>query len=1046
MSKNYDVVTPSSIEDQETDDKYDSPAERVRDAFGERLDREWAIADDNHPLVKTAGTAEALRSSVPERVQQLLADDLYQDPDVFWREWLQNHEAACIREAKRIVKAEHGEDALYTEVEHTHESLDEPRIVRLPKQAEDIMPMARDLGYDPVIEFEVDIETRTITTRDNGIGMTTAEAIEVWNEPVESTSGTDLSSAGNKGIGALTWNSIAEDDAGIFIRTKTRRERTLHTDEPVPPHDREGYNFFSYLGGIIPVPGDVDDAFYGTEFQIPVAESYDLTNTKSALMKYLDLSPVKVRWVQKQGGQTLGDEEWEPTTFFGRYDHPSRDAPLISIHRPGEFSLALDKPDIVQKSYNTTDTFLLDMPIERNGRRAQKLDTLFNDHLHLHNEQGLIVDGPNRGRLKQQVDELHDDDVPMPTPTADRDRLARGDDLSKFLNHVNEVAMAEEKSIASDLIEQFFDQPDIESATKFISGNVEEFELALKFLDKHYGTRTTKPKKILRTLVQNDEFGVDETGIYKRAVKQTSRSRRGKRPRGGSTSPPETVYEEHPLRPLVELFVDLQETVSYATNGNSNPNKKSNRGSKELYHLLNDLDQKMYVAKQVSADRAKVAWNTYPDALVIKVDSYGKWLQEPFNATKLKDVPFKESNNEDGEFDIPDAINEAHTYTKVRSVDGDGDMADDPIRLRANADSTAVDARPTLDELTDALDATDFGDHIRSGEFHVPHLDPESRKVDAKPHRYIVVFPSSTRAENISEHYGWQKDAMLARGTVAQCERLLEYPQVFKPEQFKSFIADQTIPVEDLFEGTHERVKLRNLDDTDKDLMVMKSGFNQHLRMLYGSWSPAWPDGSDERKQLAVERFFEAEGVRGYKNPATARYTCPGCGDGFDSKRGRSMHINYCDDATVDEAAESDADEWRFAMLGMKQMRHLTTYLRLCTDEDHPLRKRNQIHIVGAKYAPPQVVLYKSKPYRGSYQDISNPTSKELEKAMWEDVWPRDSNVWNRFNRNRYLKKSGKEVYRLLRSKGINPEDFERSGVHDRALGHILEREVDYDA
>lgn len=1036
MSENYEVVTPSSIDDEEEDSNYDSPVERVKDAFGSRLEREWAIADDDHPLVKTAGTAEALRSSVPERVQQLLADDLYQDPDVFWREWLQNHEAACIREAKRIVKNVYGEDALYQEVEHTHDALDEPRIVRLPKQAEDILPMARDHGYDPVIEFEVDIETRTITTRDNGIGMTTGEAIEVWNEPVESTSGTDLSSAGNKGIGALTWNSVAEDDGGIFIKTRTRRNHTIHTDDLVPPHDREGYNFFSYLGGILPVPGGVEDSFYGTEFKIPVAEGYDLENTLSALSKYLELCPVKVRWVKKQGGQTVADEEFEPTTFFDQYIHAERDAPLAKIHRPGEFSLALDKPDVVSKGYSETDTWLLDMPIDRNDRHKHHLDTLFNDHLHIHNEQGLIVAGPNRGRLEQQVDELHEDDIPMPTPTADRDRLARGDAHSKFLDYLNDVAVAEEQQIASDLIQQFFGQADVETATKFISNNTEDFELALKFLNRHFKASLKNSESVLDTLIENHEFDIDGGGLYKRAVNKTSRSDRGKKPRGGPTSPPITEYDEHPLWDLVNLFADLQSSVSYATKGTSEPNKKGNRGSKELYNLLNNLDQQIYVAKQISADRAKVAWNTYPDAIIVRVDLYGKWLNEPFNAKKLKTVPFKESNNEDGEYDIPEHIDEAHSYSAIRTVDGDGEgLTGDPIRLRGDNGTTSVDARRTLDELTDTLEDADFGDRL------IPAA-PNRQTVRGKKagqHRYIVVFPSTSSAENISDHYDWQKHAALARGTAAEMERLLEYPQVFKPEQFKSFIADQTIPVVDPFDDTHEHLKLSEAFGYDrKRMFLVKSHFTSVIRLLYGDWGPSWPNGTDERKRMARRNFLDHKLWSGYKNPLGGRYICPGCGDGFDSKQGRSHHLNYCEDGSKEDI--DDDSEWRFCTLSERDAMNIHAYFDLVTDED----ANDHISTVGKTKKSPlcEINYFLSVTKAAGFL----PNSNRMEKAMWSDVWPRDSDVWQRYLRGTYLDEVGEEMYRMLRSKGVNPRDFVDRNKHPRAIGHILEREVGYDA
>lgn len=1044
MSKNdsdYEVVTPSSI-DTDTDDEsqYDSPAERVNDAFGDRIGRDWAVAGDDHPLVKTAGTAEALRSSVPEKVQKMLAEDLYQDPDVFWREWLQNHEAACIREAKRVVKNAHGEDALYVEIEHEHESLAEPRIVRLPKQAEDLLPMARDLGYDPVIEFEVDVESRTITTRDNGIGMTTGEAIEVWNEPVESTSGTDLSSAGNKGIGALTWNSVSEDDAGIFVKTKTRRDFTLHSDEVVPPHDREGYNFFSYLGGIVPLPGGVEDSFYGTEFQIPVGEHYDLGSTRSSLEKYLELSPIKTRWVETRGSETVADEEWEPTTFFDQYTHPERDAPAVRVHRPGEYSLALDQPDVVPKGYNDTDTWLVDMPIDRNLRHRQSLDTLFNDHLQVHNEQGLIIAGPNRGRLEQQVEdmdgvELHEDDVVMPTPTADRDRLARGDDHEAFFEHLNTVAMEEERRVASDLIEKFFSQPDVEAATKFISDNVNDFELALRFLNKHYSCSTTRPKEVLEMLIKNPEFDVDDD-VPRKAIKKTGRSKRGRNPDPSRyNSPPAKIHSKHDLWPLVQLFTDLQTTVSYAVRGTINPDKKTNRTSKELYLLLNSLDQRIYVAKQISEDRAKVVWNTYPDAIILKVKNYGDWMREPYNAQLLKNVPFKESNNEDGEYDIPAEINDAHTYNAIRS--DVSELPSEPMRIRSDNSSTAVDSRHTIDELTDILDATDFGDQFET--------TPEGKRLshrgtprglDAESHRYMVVFPDSRRAENISEHYGWQAHAALVRGSVGQCERLLEYPQVFKPVQFKSFLSDQTIPVVDSFDDTHGQMTISDALDADRDLLLMQADSRGLIDIMYGGWKDSWLDGSDARKKLARKNFMDAAMWSGYKNPLGPKFVCPACGDGFNSKRGRSLHYNYCDE--YDNHDEDDPSEWMFSHPSKLDVYNIVAYADLVGD-DVVLRCWAK-----TPRSPLALLSPRTQNYEERKHSVRTASARNMEKAMWQDVWPLDSDSWERIRSDHYLKGLEKEMLRMLRSHGIDPADFDDRYRNPKAINYVLEKVCDF--
>jgi len=394
-----EVVTPETTDDSAS--KYDSPAERMKAELPDKLHRNFVAADDDHPLVQTADTKEALISDTPVQVQKILSDGLYEDPEVFFREWAQNHIAAVTREAKRRLTDEYGEDVLYREITHDHPDIDGTRTIRLPKKAADIIEAAKDIGYNPRIEFEVNHDDGRLRTRDNGIGMTTGEAIEVWNEPAVSGSGTDLSSAGNKGIGSLTWVSIAGEQGAMTVTTSTKREQTP-TGEVVPQRDRDGYKFYSYFGGIIPIPGDVGDGWVGTEFDIPIQDSVDPTQFRSQMAQYADLLPVQITWYEVQNGETTVEEEFDRTSFLEQYDKE----PAIVIDRPGEFTITMDTPDIVSKGRSSHDTFLLDNPISRNATHSQSFNTLWNDHIQFHNEQGLIVAGPNRGRLESQVDEL----------------------------------------------------------------------------------------------------------------------------------------------------------------------------------------------------------------------------------------------------------------------------------------------------------------------------------------------------------------------------------------------------------------------------------------------------------------------------------------------------------------------------------------------------------------------------------------------------------------------------------------------------------------
>lgn len=1052
MSQNYDVINPERIATEASDDEYESPADRVRDVLSEQLDRDFGVADDDHPLLLTAGSKEDLKSNTPEDLQKRLSDDLYEDPGVFWREWKQNHVSACIREGRRRVKNEHGIDALYRQFEHDHEALDEPRQIQLPKSPADILSMARDLGYVPTVEFEINHETQKIVCRDNGIGMTTGEAIGQWKEPGESSSGSDFSSAGRMGVGAMTWISIAGYEAGISVKTRTRRNETVLNADPVPDHDRRGYEFYSYLGGIEPTPGKMDDDFYGTEFHIPVQDSIDMSNMYGHLQSYMELCPVKILWTETDSTGTIREEEFAPTTFFDQYSHAERDAPAITVDRPGEFSVAMDQPDVVSKGYNDEDTWLIDMPINRNTKHHQGLDTLYNDHIHLHNEQGLIVAGPNRGLREGDVDELHEDDVPLPTPTMDRDRLSRGEAHERFFEHLNTVAVEREQEHISDVVNDFFACDDIYAAMEHVGNHTQDFELALKFLKKHYSTHS-RPKKLLEELAADVNFDIDDDEVVSKAIKNEGYQSTNYSP--SSTSPPELKHESHPKWDLVQLFCDLQDSVSYATKGTVNPNKMSNRGNKQMFYLLDDTD-KIFVAKQISDDRATVAWNTHPDALVLKVDSYGRWMDEPFNATKLKTVSFKRSADNADDYDIPDDVHGRHSYDGVRSADAD-DGSESKIRLRRDAENTAVDSRRTLDDLTDALEQTAFGDPITSDDGHKLAATSERRGVDhERGHRYMVVFPTSRTGRNISEHYSWQTHAVLARATVTECERLLEYPQVFKPDDFESFVADQTYGVVNPFDDTHEYVTATELFESDIRTILLDKTADRVINTLYGGWpGDAVPDESAERLRTARRNYVDqlvdewGSGSTTFKNPLNPRFVCSGCGDGFDSKQGRSLHQNYCA-RVADDHEEADPEEWRFATISTKQAKLLRAHVHLNIGEDftgqtaadatvmlgtdggnvyYLLAYSSGLSDQGARYAT-----------KWLSRNLRVPSKSLMEKCMWADVWPVDDDVWGRANSNYHgLKSHEKVIYRWARDHGINPYDFRHDDRSSETIHYALD-------
>lgn len=1011
MSENTDapdtIVTPGTL-DTESDDETDSPAEKMRSTIEEKFHRDFTAASDDHPLAVTAGSKEALRSDTPVQVQEILSEGLYESPDAFMREWKQNHIAAIVREAKRRIIEEYGEDLLFYTIEHDHEELDGPRQIRLPKSSEDVLDTARELGFIPTIEFVVDHDEQKLTTRDNGIGMTTGEVIEVWNEPAVSGSGVDLSSAGNKGIGSLTWVTIAGKEGAMVGQTRTRRMETL-SGKTVPQRDRDGFNFVSYFGGVLPVDGPVPDGFYGTKFEIPVRDDIDTHQFFGWMEDYTDVLPVQIDWHEIEDG-VRDEEEFERTTFWDRYD----EEPSIQIDRPGEFRIALDTPAIVKKGGRHNDTFLLDNPIDRNASYNQSFDTLWNEHIQILNEQGLIVAGPHRGMLASEVDELHGDvhdiedpdapmpDVPLPEPVSSRDTLKNDEALDRFLTYANHLATQEEIDRVAEYVNGYLDADDVNEALEFIRERGTEYELFTKLVSNHKRSTILKhADRLYEWFDERDEIDFDGDDCDHRTDADGNVVT-------NDNDEPLDDYTTHEKWDHIDLLAKMRESVDYATKSTyGDPNKKSNRSSDTLGHVLTQAKcWPIFAGGTINQDRARVITNTYPDAAMLKIKSYGKFQGEPFNATKVKNVPFKRDAEGADAWDIPDSIHEKRTtQSAARSSSGDGDgdgddgpgkpedFEDRPVDVR-HTENAAIDTRTNIGDIMSGIADTDWGDTLVT--------DDDSRSGGTPlSHPWMVVFPS-TEDENISDHWWLSQYAAIVKANRSESDALLQYPQVFTLDDFEAMLADTLIDTYDPFSETGSSATIADLMDHDKRVVWFDKDSHRAQRLLAAlkhDDAEYLPDPSDDRYEYARSAVVE----------------------------------KFCAKFDWDNPDEVDDGDWTIALFPERDSttherlrRYLNGFYEMDDPEDYQMFF-GDTHSLGMNGLTERRPTWMRKTAeRGAYPE-----------------WSNDSDAWERLNESGGGYHSNppngheKEMYRAVRDAGIDPydHDAERFG---RLLRELL--------
>jgi hypothetical protein len=764
---------------------------------------------DDHPLVEETGDS-ALKTETESGAGEFLSDFIYEHDSAWVREWLQNHETACVRAAKLLIRLsdeypdgwlnrtlwindETGETVVdYSEGQRALAEFagdtGDLRVMEVPRPIDEVLEASRSLGYDPTIVFDVYRDERKIVTEDNGIGMTPYEFDEAFNTIFNSGSGVDGETGGMFGVGSESSALVHGNDGGATVTTKSRR-----------PGDHDGFRAYSYLGGANALPGEVDEDFRGTEFDIPVQDSFNLSKLHGWIKNYSEKLRVPLLYREHDAGTTPVEEEYEATDFTDDYGDPP-----ITIHRPGEFSL-VSGPNVYDSSYNSDDnnTFLVSMPIERNN--PGRIRTLWDCVIQIHDEQGRIVAGPNRGLHADDVDSLHEDDVKLPQPTGDRDRLQKDDDARQFYDYVQELIEEREIQNVSDIAHEMADT----SPSDAIQEDFSDWKLFRRVVSDH-GHRATSDRTKFKEFVQDQDSFPD--------------------------------FDSETIKQIFGLFKD----VEYCKKGAGRSSNKRNRYDRSVGKILsNHGDSEIYMAASTGGNFThyfRVIENTHPNAKVVVVSGSRKYktYADLYGWKKLVDVPLQQSDDHD--YDVPDKVHEAKKKKAAKTNTGKADkIAERTLKIRTDSSNTSIDARLTIESAKDRI----------SGNGRIGGHDK------------LMLFPKGGNYENISDHYDMARYAAIASVSKTEYDELAHLDSVVTLNEYTEWSESALIATEDgamtpeeIVEDDRMVIMAERSDPSSGEVLALLGDDNEELRTKYAN------DVRDQYKWAAALDGYDG-GYRG---------------------------------------------------------------------------------------------------------------------------------------------------------------------------------------
>ena len=552
--------------------------------------RDIDVGGDDHDLSDMDSERQAPIEHVADNVVRR-----YDENRSFIREYMANAHTACIQAAKYMIRENGDEDQVQM------------------NDVREVLAHAKDeYGYHPSVQVQYnqnDESDWTFRIEDNGIGVTrdTAPAIRDiglsgWHD--------DGSTNGQFGQGTMSG----------FLACGPYGEFHMYTNSR---NSSDNYRVAWKLTTLDQLPGERDG--YGTTFEWPtfVDEATDI-DVFQAVREYAEgmIVPVLYEEYDSDGDLTL-EEDFIPSHIEDRY---ADDSPIVTFE--DQFARVVWSPDSPEGWSSNIKTWCGYQPINRNDgkystlNKSHDMPSAFDARVKVENGCIIEVNGSTDHDLVGMVpisDQKYNNmpekkrsgfvkrsDIPddaevlrAPEPTDDRDRF-ESKHVDAFFERYSRKLQSELKDRVSEIIEDLDGFEEI--------GTLDESEKSLFF---------TGINEYIEFYKENDADRLKDDI--------------------------ENVFGVVLSDDFAEKLGTINETVSWAEEGQYEPNLKSNRSGKKIWKVVEKADgDDVYMGKTVTEWKAEVAWDLKENNQVIGVDEYERW-EDLFGWKKLKDLPSRRS-------------------------------------------------------------------------------------------------------------------------------------------------------------------------------------------------------------------------------------------------------------------------------------------------------------------------------------------------------------------------------------------------------------------
>lgn len=472
--------------------------------------------------------------------------------------------------------------------------------------------MSKDEG---VIEIKVrdDGGSTELMMRDNGLGMT-RERIQRIVAVIGASEARDAGElAGQFGMGFLAVFRLVGIDGGFEMHTNPR----YSDEEPISGIWKSG-GFTLDADALLSDGLDKDE--YGTKFNFILKDDISRMEIREWVSEYAEWARVPVVYEESVNGRLEFEENYGgfEKNLETQYDD---NAPYVVYE--DEYMRAVTSPEA------SNDTILLDVPCERN---RGNIDTILGDvDIRLKNENGVIVDGPNEGKMvvsDGEYDNMSEErkeefipernvmssDVVMPKPVGTRRVLQKNPEFWNWVEDKLTTRAIEEMSSVMEDVDDFDDMMNLEESNfrMMIQG-------AKKPISRRYngGFEPDKDgKKIRKWFDNNLDVSLNED--------------------------------------FSEQVAAMTYRVRFATRGTEDVQKQRNlrrsRPALAVYNSYHSDEGQIYMGCRLTQDKVEIVWEDNEDNYVFSVESTDEYehYEDLLGWNKLTDI--SKSNIED--FDI----------------------------------------------------------------------------------------------------------------------------------------------------------------------------------------------------------------------------------------------------------------------------------------------------------------------------------------------------------------------------------------------------------